>query len=89
MLMAHYKLTIIIYYYSFISPLHHIPGKRSCLGEILARQELFLFASALVHEFEIHPPKGQDKIVVSENVGVTNSPSAFEARFIRRQLRVI
>jgi len=37
-------------------------GKRSCLGEILARQEMFLFLSALVQQFNILPPEGEAKV---------------------------
>ncbi|ESO10280.1 hypothetical protein HELRODRAFT_122007, partial [Helobdella robusta] len=41
---------------------HVIPfsiGKRSCIGEPLARQELFLVVSTLIQQFQILPPEGQ------------------------------
>jgi len=37
-------------------------GKRSCLGEVLGRQETFLFLSAVIQQFNILPPEGQTKI---------------------------
>ena len=36
-------------------------GKRDCLGKSLAKMELFLFLSALLHQFDFHPTsKGKD-----------------------------
>jgi len=41
-------------------------GKRSCLGEQLARQEIFLFLAALLQNFYFRPPEGQESIEVRE-----------------------
>ena len=35
-----------------------IAGRRSCLGEQLTRQELFIFIATLVHRFNMTLPKG-------------------------------
>ena len=34
-------------------------GRRSCLGEQLARQELFLFVTHLIQSFEFKVPEGE------------------------------
>ena len=61
-------------------------GKRACPGEVLARQELFLFLSGLLQQFSVLPPEGQDSVtdkVVS--VGLL-APAPFEVRFVPRAI---
>jgi len=62
----------------------NVVGKRSCIGEQLGRQEIFLFLVALLQNFYFRPPEGQDWIDEREQWGVTNSPSAYEVRMIVR-----
>ncbi|ESO03123.1 hypothetical protein HELRODRAFT_157153 [Helobdella robusta] len=59
-------------------------GKRACLGEILAKQEIFLFTTSILHKYSILPKKCDEKIVVEEIIGITVSPSPFEARLVKR-----
>jgi len=61
-----------------------VAGKRSCLGEPLARQEMFLFLVSLLQNFYFKPPEGQDSIDVQEVWAITNVPSAYEVRIIAR-----
>src|SRR6218665_68368 len=61
-------------------------GRRSCLGEELARHEFFLFISGLVQHFTIKPPDGQTKIDVSKSGTIITTPSQFELRMIPRQI---
>ncbi|KAA0200344.1 Cytochrome P450 CYP3214A7 [Hyalella azteca] len=35
-------------------------GRRHCVGELLARMELFLFTAAIVQHFDVRPPHGVD-----------------------------
>ncbi|ESO11240.1 hypothetical protein HELRODRAFT_183345 [Helobdella robusta] len=66
---------------------HVIPfsiGKRSCLGEPLARQELFLVVSTLIQQFQILPPDGEDMVVANEMYGFAVFPSPFNIRFVER-----
>ncbi|XP_034046677.1 cytochrome P450 2K1-like [Thalassophryne amazonica] len=55
-------------------------GRRVCLGESLARMELFLFFSSLVQHFEFSPPPGitEDELDLTGDVGFTIGPSTYE-----------
>jgi len=61
-------------------------GKRSCLGEPLARQEMFFFVVCLLQSFDFKPPEGHDSIDVREEwgAGLTNAPSSYKVRMIPR-----
>jgi Cytochrome P450 len=59
-------------------------GKRSCFGEILARQELFLILTRLVHLFEIRPPEGQSRIDFTRFFGFTIRPLPYSVRLVPR-----
>ena len=61
-----------------------VAGKRSCPGEQLVRQEMFLFLVSLLQNFYFKPPEGQDSIDVQEVWSGTNVPSAYEVRIIAR-----
>jgi len=62
-----------------------VAGKRSCLGEQLARQEIFLFLVSLLQNFYFKPPEGQDSIDVKETWPALNMPTDFEVRMIARE----
>ena len=59
-------------------------GRRSCIGEQLARQEVFLFLANLVQNFDIQPPEGQDFVSAKDVQGLIVSPSPFKVRLIPR-----
>jgi cytochrome P450 family 2 subfamily U polypeptide 1 len=59
-------------------------GKRACLGEVLARQETFLFIAALVQQFNILPPEGEATIIETEVVGAILCPGPYKLRLVPR-----
>ena len=66
---------------------HWIPfsiGKRQCLGETLAKAELFLFFTSLVQQFKFLPE--EENIFPKDfyTPGVTILPAPFKARLIPR-----
>jgi len=65
----------------------NVTGKRSCLGEQLGRQELFLFLVSLLQNFDFRPPEGQDSIEVEEVWAEAVSPSDYVVRMIPREAK--
>ena len=66
---------------------HLIPfsiGKRQCLVETLAKAELFLFFTSLIHQFRFLPE--EDDILPRESYtdGITIAPAPFKARLVSR-----
>ncbi|XP_014674000.1 PREDICTED: cytochrome P450 18a1-like [Priapulus caudatus] len=52
-------------------------GRRECLGGTLARQELFLFISALLHRFTLSLPLGEATPSLEGDIGVTRVPPSY------------
>ena len=66
---------------------HLIPfsiGKRQCLGETLAKAELFLFFANLVHQFKIHPEVEGELPSEDYINGLIILPMPFKARLKSR-----
>ncbi|XP_053236381.1 cytochrome P450 2K6-like isoform X3 [Podarcis raffonei] len=51
-------------------------GRRACIGETLAKTELFLFFTSLLQKFTFQPPPGtsQEDLDLTPAVGLTTSP---------------
>ncbi|XP_046568798.1 cytochrome P450 2C23-like [Haliotis rubra] len=65
----------------FVKPDEFIPfflGKRVCLGESLARMELFLFITALIQRFEFQQPGDEQPPTMEAVPGVTFAPRPFK-----------
>ncbi|XP_059157596.1 cytochrome P450 2C15-like [Physella acuta] len=63
-------------------------GRRICLGESLAKMELFLYLSSLFQRFEILPAKDNSIPPMKETFGVVVSPPPYEIRCVERQADV-
>lgn len=59
-------------------------GKRQCLGENLAKAEMFLFFTSLIHQFKFLPEDEQKLPSEDYSPGVTILPVPFKARLISR-----
>lgn len=53
-------------------------GRRMCLGDVLAKAELFLFFSSMLHVFNLRVPDGADEPTLNGQAGVTVSPQSFK-----------
>ncbi|XP_061556461.1 cytochrome P450 2K1-like [Phycodurus eques] len=62
-------------------------GRRACLGESLAKVELFLFFTSLLQRFRFIPPPGisEDELNLTPVVGFTLCPMTHRLRAVSRQ----
>nr|KAG5690237.1 hypothetical protein BaRGS_026689 [Batillaria attramentaria] len=58
-------------------------GPRSCTGEMLAKQELFLFFANLLQRFHLKPAT-PELTSLKGVMGLVNSPQPFEVKFVAR-----
>ena len=69
------------------SPKEFIPfslGRRSCLGESLARMELFLYISSLLQTFTLVFPDNEPVPTTEGVLGMTYSPKPFKVKAVPR-----
>ena len=60
-------------------------GKRRCLGETLARVELYMFFTALLSRFNLVKANEEDQLSDEPIMGSTQSPKPYKMRFVSRQ----
>ncbi|GFO04623.1 cytochrome p450 2u1 [Plakobranchus ocellatus] len=66
----------------------HIPfglGKRSCLGEAMAKMELFLFLAALCQRFRMEPEIPGEFPSMKGKMEILFSPQTYKVRLVARQ----
>ncbi|KAL6476341.1 hypothetical protein MHYP_G00148400 [Metynnis hypsauchen] len=63
-------------------------GRRVCLGESLARMELFLFFTSLLQHFRFTPPPGisEDQLDLTPSVGFILNPSPHKLCAVSRSV---
>nr|AVL92816.1 CYP450 [Locusta migratoria] len=61
-------------------------GRRMCLGDVLARMELFLFFSSLLHVFDLRLPEGQPLPSLKGNTGATVTPDSYKVCLVERPM---
>ncbi|XP_038044902.1 cytochrome P450 2U1-like [Patiria miniata] len=69
-------------------PEEHLPfstGRRVCLGEQLAKMELFIFFSFLLHQFTFKKPEDAPPISLKAVNGFTLTPTPFEICAVLRE----
>lgn len=58
-------------------------GQRKCVGNILARQELFLFLSNISNHFNFNMPIGEEIPSLEGVLGATHAPNPFYLCFTK------
>ncbi|XP_038073303.1 cytochrome P450 2J6-like isoform X2 [Patiria miniata] len=53
-------------------------GRRVCLGEQLARMELYIIFTCLMHQFTFRTPEGAEPVAFKACHGITHAPAPFE-----------
>ena len=59
-------------------------GKRRCLGETLAKAELYMFFTAILSRFDLAKGSESDILTDSPIMGSVQSPQPYKIRFIAR-----
>ncbi|KAF6203469.1 hypothetical protein GE061_001800, partial [Apolygus lucorum] len=60
--------------------------RRMCLGDVLARMELFEFVASLLHTFNVRTPEGTPLPSLNAMPGVTLTPEDFKVSLTLRPL---
>ncbi|XP_064082744.1 cytochrome P450 18a1-like [Macrobrachium nipponense] len=73
-------------------PEHFLPfgvGRRMCLGHVLAKSQLFLYFTSILHVFNISCPENEPLPSMEGDLGTTLTPKPFKICFIPREVSKI
>jgi hypothetical protein len=73
-------LFLVVVFFKFYSNL--FLGRRVCLGESLARMELFLYLTSLIQRFNFCPADGESIPSLEGKMGITYNPVSFKCKAI-------
>ncbi len=59
-------------------------GKRRCLGESLAKMELYVFFASLLHRFDLKKEAASTVLTDEAHMAMSNSPKTFKVRFVKK-----
>ncbi|PZC78548.1 cytochrome P450 18a1 [Helicoverpa armigera] len=59
-------------------------GRRMCLGDVLARMEMFMFFACMMHQFDVQMEMGDAPPSLEGTVGATIAPQSFRVKFSPR-----
>ncbi|XP_025099197.1 cytochrome P450 2U1-like [Pomacea canaliculata] len=60
-------------------------GRRVCLGEALAKMELFLYLAAMIQRFRFLPPETGELPSLQGNLGIVETPKPYMVRAVPRE----
>lgn len=64
---------------------HVFTGRRVCLGEAVARMELFLYLSAMIQRFRFLLPETGELPSLQGTLGIAHAPKHFMVRVVVRE----
>ncbi|XP_072035945.1 cytochrome P450 2J4-like [Amphiura filiformis] len=60
-------------------------GRRICIGETLAKMEIFIFFAHLLHRYSLVKPDDASPVTLEGNYGATFAPKSFTTKFVPRE----
>ena len=69
---------------NFLIPIPDAAGRRMCLGDVLAKMEVFLFLTTIVQNYELRVPHNEEAPSMTGSVAASIVPKPFRVSLIPR-----